>query len=301
MSPRAEFRSAFWRPTAIPVGRVCKHLNRTELAATGTGFSDKEHSENEVREIITGHSAAKHLLLVCFTEPVMDHIRIVSAPVSRLAHGPNLAGRTRSCCASMLVVAAPDRIKIAALNAPWRSPRSSFAYVQIQINSDNTIAVDARVAAFITDEVNDALKNFAGKLTRVEIHLSDVNGPKFGINDKRCRIEVRPAGHKPLTSSSRAASIGGAVNGALTKLQSSLHTFFGRMGKPRGEKVTALKKAAKPSAAFQGAAEGGKSGTPKTVKTLTATANEAPAIDFGERGPKKKGIYRARRQAWPRR
>ncbi len=42
-------------------------------------FTDDAHSESEVREIIVGHSTAKHLLLVCFTEPVMDHIRIISA------------------------------------------------------------------------------------------------------------------------------------------------------------------------------------------------------------------------------
>ena len=42
-------------------------------------FPDEAHSDREVREIIIGHSNAKHLLLVCFTEPVMDHIRIISA------------------------------------------------------------------------------------------------------------------------------------------------------------------------------------------------------------------------------
>lgn len=42
-------------------------------------FPDEAHSGDEVREIIIGHSATKHLLLVCFTEPVMDHIRIISA------------------------------------------------------------------------------------------------------------------------------------------------------------------------------------------------------------------------------
>lgn len=42
-------------------------------------FADEAHSGDEVREIIIGHSAAKHLLLVCFMEPVMDHIRIISA------------------------------------------------------------------------------------------------------------------------------------------------------------------------------------------------------------------------------
>lgn len=42
-------------------------------------FADEAHSENEVREIIIGHSTAKRLLLVYFTEPMMDHIRIISA------------------------------------------------------------------------------------------------------------------------------------------------------------------------------------------------------------------------------
>jgi len=42
-------------------------------------FPDEAHSDREPREIMIGHSNAKHLLLVCFTEPVMDHIRIISA------------------------------------------------------------------------------------------------------------------------------------------------------------------------------------------------------------------------------
>ena len=42
-------------------------------------FPDEEHSVEEPREIVIGHSAAKHLLLVCFTEREMDHIRIIGA------------------------------------------------------------------------------------------------------------------------------------------------------------------------------------------------------------------------------
>jgi hypothetical protein len=42
-------------------------------------FPDDGHSVGECREIVIGHSAAKHLLLVCFTEPTADHIRIISA------------------------------------------------------------------------------------------------------------------------------------------------------------------------------------------------------------------------------
>jgi uncharacterized protein len=42
-------------------------------------FPDEEHSAEESREIIIGYSAAKHVLLVCFTEPETGRIRIISA------------------------------------------------------------------------------------------------------------------------------------------------------------------------------------------------------------------------------
>ena len=42
-------------------------------------FPDEGHSMEEFREIVIGHSAAKHLLLVCFTEPGTDGVRIISA------------------------------------------------------------------------------------------------------------------------------------------------------------------------------------------------------------------------------
>jgi uncharacterized DUF497 family protein len=42
-------------------------------------FSDDDHSEEEVREIIVGYSAAKRLVLVCFTEVERERIRIISA------------------------------------------------------------------------------------------------------------------------------------------------------------------------------------------------------------------------------
>jgi uncharacterized protein len=47
-------------------------------------FGDEEHSADEQREIIIGHSAVKRLLLVSFTEPMMDRVRIIGArPVTK--------------------------------------------------------------------------------------------------------------------------------------------------------------------------------------------------------------------------
>jgi uncharacterized DUF497 family protein len=42
-------------------------------------FADEMHSVDEPREIIVGHSRAGRLLLVCFTEPERDRVRIISA------------------------------------------------------------------------------------------------------------------------------------------------------------------------------------------------------------------------------
>ncbi|MGD0871814.1 MAG: BrnT family toxin [Bryobacteraceae bacterium] len=42
-------------------------------------FPDEEHSGEEVREIIIGHSHLQRLLLVCFTELGADRVRIISA------------------------------------------------------------------------------------------------------------------------------------------------------------------------------------------------------------------------------
>ena len=105
--------------------------------------------------------------------------------------------------------------------------------MRIQINSDKNVVVDAQLASLIRGDVNRVLKRFTHKLTRVEVHLSDVNSHKPGPLDKRCLVEARAARHRPLTASSRAAKIEGAVKGALRKLRSSLQTFSGRLGKQR--------------------------------------------------------------------
>ena len=42
-------------------------------------FADEEHSMSETREIVVGQSVLHRLLIVCFTEPVKDRLRIISA------------------------------------------------------------------------------------------------------------------------------------------------------------------------------------------------------------------------------
>lgn len=72
-----------WDPRKAKVN-LAKHGVSFEEAMTVFGdllariFDDEEHSEDEKREIIVGHSIQQHLVLVSFT-CVEDTIRLLSA------------------------------------------------------------------------------------------------------------------------------------------------------------------------------------------------------------------------------
>ena len=166
--------------------------------------------------------------------------------------------------------------------------------MKIQANSDNTIQVDATLTRFVEDEASRLLDRFAKKLTRVEVHLSDINNTRTGQADKRCLVEARPAGDRPVTADAIAATTESSVTEALKKMQRLLTTFFGKKGRPATE---AAAPATKPKAK--------KSATKKTAQKTAArktAAKKAPAkksTKLSPRGPKKKGVYQARRKSWP--
>ena len=171
--------------------------------------------------------------------------------------------------------------------------------MRIHVNSDKNITVDTRVVHFVEGEANRALKKFAGRLTRVEFHLSDVNAHKFGTHDKRCLAEARAAGHRPLAVSNAAPTVRAAVGGVLIKLRSALQTLFGRTAERKRKDAPA------PVRKARSTAEPTRSRASKKVAAVgaasAALAGDGEKTGGSEHGPKKKGIYRARREAWPRR
>lgn len=77
----------------------------------------------------------------------------------------------------------------------------------------------------IQDEIRSALERFESRITRVEVHLKDVNGPKAG-NDKQCTIEARPAGMDPIAVTADSEDLWTAITDAAAKLQRKLQTEF---------------------------------------------------------------------------
>lgn len=174
--------------------------------------------------------------------------------------------------------------------------------MKVQVNSDKTIDVDASLTGFVEGEVSRVLERFANRIMRVEVHLSDVDNKKTGKADKRCLIEVRPTGDKPMSASATAMTTESAVGAALGKVQRLLTTFFGRRGRAAEEvsgdvppanetaPVVPAKKAAAKTVATTG----------KKVAAKKAAAKKAAAkkpTKLSPRGPKKKLIFQARRKS----
>jgi ribosome-associated translation inhibitor RaiA len=105
--------------------------------------------------------------------------------------------------------------------------------MQIQINTGES--VEGREALFRHTEavVKDALGRFSDHVTRVEIHLSDVNGQKVGDKDKRVLMEARIAGRQPIAVTDQAGSLHQAIDGATQKLKRSLDGAFAKLADKR--------------------------------------------------------------------
>ena len=99
----------------------------------------------------------------------------------------------------------------------------------IQINSDNNITGTEGLSNFVESTVAETLKRFDNQITRVEVHLTDENSHKSGINDKRCMIEARVEGMQPIAVTAHGDTIHEALKSALEKLKSSLDTTLGRL------------------------------------------------------------------------
>lgn len=100
--------------------------------------------------------------------------------------------------------------------------------MRVQVNSGSSVEVDSELSRRIESTVTRILNLFEDQITRVEVHLSDVNSDKSGAQDKRCLMEARPAGLDPIAVTNLAANVEDAIKGAAEKLKTALEKQSGR-------------------------------------------------------------------------
>ncbi len=101
--------------------------------------------------------------------------------------------------------------------------------MQIHINTDNNLAVHQAFGDDLKAEVSDKLSRFADQLTRIEVHLSDINAARATPGDKRCVMEARLDGRPPVAVQHDAQNVRQAVHGATDKLLRAIDSSLGRV------------------------------------------------------------------------
>ncbi|TDD97519.1 HPF/RaiA family ribosome-associated protein [Flavobacterium cellulosilyticum] len=101
--------------------------------------------------------------------------------------------------------------------------------MKIQFNTDKTISGEERNQEFFTSQITEELSRYQSHITRIEVHLSDENGKKEGMNDILCLLEARLEGRKPIAVSNQSDRIELALSGALDKLKTTLESILGRI------------------------------------------------------------------------
>lgn len=109
--------------------------------------------------------------------------------------------------------------------------------MQIQFNTDHNIEGSQALAQRVETELRDKLHRFADRVTRVEVHVTDVNSGKAGDDDKRCVMEARISGRAPLSVTHSADSVGHAIEGASGKLERAVEHVFAKRDDHRHEGV----------------------------------------------------------------
>jgi len=109
--------------------------------------------------------------------------------------------------------------------------------MKIQINTDSNIEGSEKMADHVRSTVKSALDRNSDHITRVEVHLSDENGHKRGHNDKRCMMEARIEGRRPIAVSNQAGTLYQAIEGAVDKLTNLIESTLGRQQHQRNRRT----------------------------------------------------------------
>jgi hypothetical protein len=100
--------------------------------------------------------------------------------------------------------------------------------MQIQVHTDDHIHGGESLAQWVQEEANTRLARMREHITRLEVFLTDLDGGKSGINDKRCRLEARVAGRPPVSVTADADKMAVAFIDAVGKLLHLLDAELGR-------------------------------------------------------------------------
>lgn len=101
--------------------------------------------------------------------------------------------------------------------------------MQTIINPADDMALSDAFTGHVHKSLEKVDTRFGDWLTRVEVFVKDVNGPKGGI-DKHCRMEARPRGSEPVVIDHQDKDAYICMTRAAGKLEKALERRRGQLG-----------------------------------------------------------------------
>jgi ribosome-associated translation inhibitor RaiA len=100
--------------------------------------------------------------------------------------------------------------------------------MQVIINPAEKVELSDAFSEHIHRALEKVDRRFGDWLTRTEVFIKDINGPKGGV-DKHCRMEARPRGSDPIVVEHQDTDSYTCVTRTAEKLASALDKKHGRM------------------------------------------------------------------------
>ncbi len=108
--------------------------------------------------------------------------------------------------------------------------------MKVHLHSDTNTDSGHLMAEYLTKVVQAAMGRFGERITRVEAHLSDADGPaRTSPDDIHCTLEARLVDLDPVVVKDQAGSAHQAIDGALRKLKRAVGAEIARHD-PRGHR-----------------------------------------------------------------
>ncbi len=104
----------------------------------------------------------------------------------------------------------------------------------IQIHTDNQLPSDADRNDQLEEQIRQRLARFENRITDVEIHVSDINGPRGGAADLRATLEARINGLAPVAVADHGSTVDRAILGAAKKAVRALDHQLGKLTDRKG-------------------------------------------------------------------
>ena len=101
----------------------------------------------------------------------------------------------------------------------------------IQFNSAHHVNATEGLQAKISGLLTEKLARFNEQIAKLDVHFTDENGSKPGLNDKRCVLEAHIDGMQPIVTKNHGHNYEKAAEGAIDKLKAALVSALERSNK----------------------------------------------------------------------